>query len=221
VSGGDFEIGLPEGQVTVLEKEAGPDYDEVEYMPPRPVGEFSSPGISYLHIDIDSLTETAYTPPFDFELPDYKQLGKTLLELAHSYPLETSTPSLDFACEVTSTTDWQIGLSELCELFTYFYFLADEWLDSAEDDPFDQVPKKTIPRAKSNISRSMSTTMVTRSSKLTKPRIGTVGTVRRAATSLSSYSANSTTTKPMPVEVGNDVVLSFEVGEMEDFRFNI
>jgi hypothetical protein len=39
VSGGDFEIGLPEGQASVQEKDAGPDYDEVEYMPPRPVGE--------------------------------------------------------------------------------------------------------------------------------------------------------------------------------------
>ncbi|KAJ7762551.1 hypothetical protein B0H16DRAFT_1414500 [Mycena metata] len=41
------------------------DYDEIEYMPPKVV--------------------EAYTPPFDFPLPNYSTAGKTLLGLAHSY----------------------------------------------------------------------------------------------------------------------------------------
>ncbi|KAG1751312.1 uncharacterized protein EDB91DRAFT_1195882 [Suillus paluster] len=43
------------------------DYDEIEYMPPK-------------------LTDMPYEPPF--ELPDYKEVGRTLLALTHSYPID-------------------------------------------------------------------------------------------------------------------------------------
>ncbi|KAJ7466939.1 hypothetical protein FB451DRAFT_1401796 [Mycena latifolia] len=42
------------------------DYDEVEYMPPKVVD--------------------TYTPPFDFDLPNYSAVGKTLLNLSYSRP---------------------------------------------------------------------------------------------------------------------------------------
>ncbi|KAI5121558.1 hypothetical protein M0805_000739 [Coniferiporia weirii] len=48
-----------------------PDYSEPEYMPPKPI-------------------EPAYEPAF--ELPDYKNVGQTLLTFAHSYPVG-DTPS--------------------------------------------------------------------------------------------------------------------------------
>lgn len=39
-------------------------------------------------------TEIPYQPPFDFKMPDYKELGAKLREMAHSYKYEDD-PVLD------------------------------------------------------------------------------------------------------------------------------
>lgn len=36
--------------------------------------------------------EVPYCPPIDFELPDYKQVGKTWWQLAHSYHYDDAPP---------------------------------------------------------------------------------------------------------------------------------
>ncbi|KAJ6616669.1 hypothetical protein B0H10DRAFT_2036478 [Mycena sp. CBHHK59/15] len=56
------------------------DYDEIEYMPPKPM-------------------ETPYMPPFD--LPNYSSVGATLLNLACSYPYDDTPPvEIKLAVEV-------------------------------------------------------------------------------------------------------------------------
>ncbi|KAG0707058.1 hypothetical protein DFH29DRAFT_770669, partial [Suillus ampliporus] len=52
------------------------DYDEIEYMPPK-------------------LPEMSYEPPF--ELPDYKEVGKTLLALTYSYQINDVPSHITFA----------------------------------------------------------------------------------------------------------------------------
>ncbi|OAX40922.1 hypothetical protein K503DRAFT_736667 [Rhizopogon vinicolor AM-OR11-026] len=60
------------------------DYEEIEYMPPK-------------------LTELPYEPPF--ELPNYKEVGKTLLTLIHSYPIEDVPPHAIFTEFTTPGSD--------------------------------------------------------------------------------------------------------------------
>ncbi|PPQ80204.1 hypothetical protein CVT25_003557 [Psilocybe cyanescens] len=58
-------------QETILEQED--DLDEVEYGPPNTL-------------------DIPFQPHYDFELPDYKQVGKTLFQLAHSNLFEEVAP---------------------------------------------------------------------------------------------------------------------------------
>ncbi|KAF5386070.1 hypothetical protein D9615_002689 [Tricholomella constricta] len=65
----ELSIVIPEAQNQETLPED--DHDEIEYMPPN-------------NLDL------AYQPPFDFELPDYKNVGKTLMNHAYSYPYDDS-----------------------------------------------------------------------------------------------------------------------------------
>ncbi|KAJ7633447.1 hypothetical protein DFH06DRAFT_1101224 [Mycena polygramma] len=68
----ESEIAPPEVVATHIPAPEPEEYDEIEYMPPKVVD--------------------VYTPPFDFALPDYSTVGKTLLGVAHSYPYEDDAP---------------------------------------------------------------------------------------------------------------------------------
>ncbi|KAJ6507438.1 hypothetical protein C8R47DRAFT_1192118 [Mycena vitilis] len=68
----ESEIAPPEVVAPHIAAPEPDEYDEIEYMPPKVVD--------------------VYTPPFDFALPDYSTVGKTLLGLAHSYPYEDDAP---------------------------------------------------------------------------------------------------------------------------------
>ncbi|KAF9455164.1 hypothetical protein BDZ94DRAFT_1242450, partial [Collybia nuda] len=66
-----------------------------------------------------------YQPPFDFELPDYTEVGKTLLELAHSPPYENEpVPEMDFPVDQIKFIPWDM--------------LDRPELGPDEDDPFYQ-----------------------------------------------------------------------------------
>ena len=56
-----------------------------------------------------------YDPPFDFEIPNYKEVGKTLFKLAHSYPYDDS-PATEITMdeEAVKVTTW--NLLELPEI---------------------------------------------------------------------------------------------------------
>ena len=60
-----------------------------------------------------------YQPPFDFELPDYKVLGKNLRNLAHSCPYDDtpSPPELDIVVSDIAISTWDmIKLPPLSQL---------------------------------------------------------------------------------------------------------
>ncbi|KAK0216849.1 hypothetical protein IW262DRAFT_150857 [Armillaria fumosa] len=69
----DVSIGSPEIVVKQLVLED--DLDEIEYMPPNSL-------------------DTPYVPPFDFDFPDYKSVGKALLEITRAPPYEDKPPPL-------------------------------------------------------------------------------------------------------------------------------
>ncbi|KAK0443106.1 uncharacterized protein EV420DRAFT_1649390 [Desarmillaria tabescens] len=69
----DVSIGSPELVVQQLVMED--DLDEIEYMPPNTL-------------------DMPYVPPFEFDFPDYKSVGKTLREISHAPPYEDEPPPL-------------------------------------------------------------------------------------------------------------------------------
>ncbi|KAF7296920.1 hypothetical protein MIND_00923800 [Mycena indigotica] len=95
------------------------DYDDIEYMPPK--------------LDLQ------YTPPLDFEIPDYSQAGKALLERMHSFPLASedylSLPEPTFTSE---------NLHCVIDLPLSDTNLSDD-LDLSLEDPF--APKLSNARA--------------------------------------------------------------------------
>ncbi|KAF8634304.1 hypothetical protein AX17_004256 [Amanita inopinata Kibby_2008] len=107
VSDGSIELG---GAQTLEQPEhdteAG-DLDDLEYMPPNTL-------------------DLPYQPPFDFELPNYKQVGKTLFDLAHSYPFDDAPPP---ECE-PDLSDFMLSWDLLPPLPE-----AGTWSDDP-DDPF-------------------------------------------------------------------------------------
>ncbi|KAJ3501804.1 hypothetical protein NLJ89_g9176 [Agrocybe chaxingu] len=89
-------------QETIVEDED--DFDEVEYGPPNTL-------------------DLPYEPPFDFELPDYKEVGKALRQLAFSVPYDDipSFPEPEFPVSELEAQTWDmLPLPAL-----------------ASDDPFD------------------------------------------------------------------------------------
>ncbi|KAJ7131619.1 hypothetical protein C8R46DRAFT_970854 [Mycena filopes] len=187
----EVEIVLPDTVAEVLESE---DYDEIEYMPPKSVD--------------------AYTPPFNFPLPDYSTVGKRLLGLAHSYPY-------DDAAVVEIEPDAQGGSWNLFTL-----------PDISTDDPFTQGKPKLSARpapARSTgfPSRAAVTGKHLKSIRLGNP-VSTANTtmtsggkavqpsIRRPATAAAMYS--SRTKKPVESVLIN---LEFSFDLEEDFLFDV
>lgn len=56
-----------------------------------------------------------YEPPFDFELPDYTEVGTTLFKLAHLPPYDDRlVPDMDFPVEQIEMVPWDtLELPEL------------------------------------------------------------------------------------------------------------
>ncbi|KAJ7622693.1 hypothetical protein B0H17DRAFT_1219195 [Mycena rosella] len=102
----DAEIAAPE----ILELHVGAlesdDYDEIEYMPPKSV-------------------ET-YSPPFEFSLPNYSHVGKTVLNLAQSY-MHDDTPPVEIE-PTAEPANWNMFTLPKMET----------------DDPFQQSPANVV-----------------------------------------------------------------------------
>ncbi|KAJ6526956.1 hypothetical protein DFH09DRAFT_1187205, partial [Mycena vulgaris] len=146
------------------------DYDEIEYMPPKSV--------------------KTYRPPFDFSLPNYSSVGKTLLTMAQSYP-HNDTPPAELEPTVDSGT-WEMFI--LPEIET--------------DDPFlqgaatrDIVAHKSAPKPSraAPSSRSRPGTSNSRALSNSRPATSTASTGIRA---LSSH------VHPGPVSATNTTVAS-------------
>lgn len=67
------DISFSEAEPQVQEV-AQNDYDEIEYMAPNTL-------------------DLPYQPPFDFDLPNYKEVGKDLAKLAFSFPIDDTPPA--------------------------------------------------------------------------------------------------------------------------------
>ncbi|KAF9478354.1 hypothetical protein BDN70DRAFT_836229 [Pholiota conissans] len=87
----DGGIVIPEVQPETTVEDEGDDKDEIEYGPPNTL-------------------DLPYAPPFDFELPDYKQVGKTLFQLAHScyYDDAPLLPEPDFKAAELENIEWDM-----------------------------------------------------------------------------------------------------------------
>lgn len=110
VSDASIVIAEPEVQETIVED----DYDEVEYMPPNTLGALficSDPLFYRITICLD----LPYQPPFDFDIPNYKEVGTALSKLAHSYPYDDSPPvEITMDEEMGKLTTWDmLALPEL------------------------------------------------------------------------------------------------------------
>ena len=72
------------------------DFDEIEFMAPNTLGKKEPTLPLYFFFFFGYLffttTDLPYQPPLDFELPDYKVLGKNLRNLAYSCPYDDSPP---------------------------------------------------------------------------------------------------------------------------------
>ncbi|RDB15593.1 hypothetical protein Hypma_004049 [Hypsizygus marmoreus] len=105
----ELSIVLPEAQVQETMPEE--DDDEIEYMAPNTL-------------------DLPYQPPFDFDLPDYREVGKMLRQLAQSYPYDDTPPTEIFVQESEVTTEaWNmLVLPEL-----------------VSDDPFYKPENPSVP----------------------------------------------------------------------------
>jgi len=102
----DGDIVLPADVQPVPLEDTSDDLDEIEFMAPNTLN-------------------LPYDPPVDFELPDYKVLGKNLRHLAYSCPYDDSPspPQLDIVISDIAVSSWD--MLKLPPL-------------SLEDDPFYQ-----------------------------------------------------------------------------------
>ncbi|KAI0798657.1 hypothetical protein BC629DRAFT_1592207 [Irpex lacteus] len=120
VSDGDVRLEVEEDVEEAAIEE--PDYDEVEYMPPK-------------------VPEQPYEPLFP--LPDYKTVGKTLLDLAY-VGLRDDSAERFYAADIEAVVDIKTLLEES--------EVKLELVDIPEDDPFRRSPTPTRPRPSSQAS---------------------------------------------------------------------
>lgn len=93
VTGGNHwdvsDVDIEVGEVAATQTFEEEDSDEIEYMPPKVEGEFC--GSSSLNRPT-FMPDALYEPPF--ELPNYREVGKTLMALIRSFPLDDTPPSV-------------------------------------------------------------------------------------------------------------------------------
>ncbi|GLB44999.1 hypothetical protein LshimejAT787_1900770 [Lyophyllum shimeji] len=161
----DISIVTPDAPVQELAPEN--DYDEIEYMPPNTLN-------------------LAYQPPFDFHLPNYREVGTTLLRFAHSYPYDdTPVAEIEVNAEDIQRPGWD--MLQLPEL--------------ESDDPFHQasIPNGTaapLPQAAQTKSRTGARIIAGSATSKAVPVSRTTPATRIPS------SAAARSTKPMPSRPG-------------------
>ncbi|KAK0199738.1 hypothetical protein DFS33DRAFT_1364644 [Desarmillaria ectypa] len=151
----DVSIGSPEIVVQQLVMED--DLDEIEYMPPNTL-------------------DMPYVPPFNFEFPDYKSVGKTLLEITRAPLYEAEPPPLpEVKDDELDVIAWDRSLP----------------LPELDDDPKRIMRKNILPNPNSASSR-ITTRTVGKAMSATKYipnpsiRTGTAASTRSKPTALTS-----------------------------------
>ncbi|KAG7086422.1 hypothetical protein E1B28_002376 [Marasmius oreades] len=110
LSDDEVEIAAPVAPPRVLEVKE--DYDEVEYMPPNTL-------------------DLPYQPPLDFQLPDYREVGKVLMGFSRNLVLDEPQPPPEIAPRAEDIAPIPWNMIPLPEL--------------EDDDPFDASRKKNPP----------------------------------------------------------------------------
>ncbi|KAG6840529.1 hypothetical protein C0991_006167 [Blastosporella zonata] len=113
----DLNIVVPEADVHEV---SGDDHDEIEYMPPNT-----------LHL--------AFQPTWDFELPNYKEVGKALFNFAHTC-LHDDTPIAEIEIDEKDVQlpGWDMLTVQELGMFATFAIVRDRILSQVieSDDPF-------------------------------------------------------------------------------------
>lgn len=113
VSDGEIAVQEVLPPATIVEDEG--DLDEVEYGHPNTLGALGLVSSSVRWLTA-RFVDLPYRPPFDFELPDYAQVGKTLFGLAHA-PRHDEVQVPDFEVMRLDSPTWdsmplpELGLS--------------------------------------------------------------------------------------------------------------
>lgn len=113
---------VSDGDIVLLDTQAVPDpivegeddLDEVEYGPPNTLG--MSLQILLIYYINSRNIDLPYEPPFDFELPDYKKVGRTLFQIGHSFRYDDAPAlaDLEIAASELEEANWNmICLPEL------------------------------------------------------------------------------------------------------------
>ncbi|KAJ7162276.1 hypothetical protein C8R46DRAFT_1104089 [Mycena filopes] len=187
----EVEMVLPDTVAEVLESE---DYDEIEYMPPKSV--------------------EAYTPPFNFPLPDYSTVGKRLLGLAHSYPY-------DDTAAVEIEPDAQGGpwnMFTLPDILTDDPFIQGKGKLSARPAPARSTgpPSRAAVAGKHTKPIRLGNPVSTANTTMTSGGKAVLPSIRRTATAAAMYS--SRTKQPVESVMMN---LEFSFDLEEDFLFDV
>ncbi|KAG5638219.1 hypothetical protein H0H81_001220 [Sphagnurus paluster] len=118
----DISIVMPEA--AIQESTPEDDYDEIEYMAPNNLGMIPR-SLPFVRKLTDNPKDLPYQPPFDFDLPNYKEVGKKLWDLMHSCPYD-DPPMLDIDIDPED-----VPLSTLHTLPV---------IEIESDDPFHEIP---------------------------------------------------------------------------------
>ncbi|KAL0057878.1 hypothetical protein AAF712_002950 [Marasmius tenuissimus] len=114
ISDDELELAAPIAVPEVVEVKD--DYDEVEYMAPNTL-------------------DLPYQPPFDLQLPNYREVGQTLMGLSRNLALEEPQPLAEISLRTEDIRQVSWDMIPLPEL--------------EDDDPFRVPRKKEIPATKS------------------------------------------------------------------------
>ncbi|KAG7098222.1 hypothetical protein E1B28_000189 [Marasmius oreades] len=166
----DDEVGMSVPVVPSKVLEVKEDYDEVEYMAPNTLD---------LH----------YQPPLDFELPDYKEVGKVLMDISRKLVLDEQQPPPEIVPKAEDITPVPWNMIPLLEL--------------EDDDPFGPILKKNPPPTRTTQSTMRNQSGPVSALKPTHPRsASTLFGTAREKNSLTTDTARSTMhnlSKPVPV----------------------
>jgi len=118
------------------------DLDEIEYCPPNMLGIDCRLlwSISKAYSEENCFLDLPYQPPFDFNIPDYREVGKTIRELAFSFPFDDvpGPPDPDFPASELDKISWDmISLPPLGQLRFILPALLPLTRAIESDDPFD------------------------------------------------------------------------------------
>ncbi|KAH9484775.1 hypothetical protein JR316_0001677 [Psilocybe cubensis] len=213
ISDGDIVLeATAQLQETIPEQED--DFDDVEYGPPNTL-------------------DIPFQPSYDFDLPDYKQLGKTLFQLAHSVPYEDVSPPDEPIIQLESANWNMIHLPEL-ESDDPFVLARLESKPTVPVVPSylrSKRPQSSLARKAPSSTSSLAPKAVSKvltrppTSVAARPRVAPTSTsMRRPHTSQAVTSSARVTAKNPPVRIVDDVLIktsAIELDEEFDFKFQL